>query len=357
MTATTLPAPHAQPSAAADGPARRRRRGGRARVLLRRLGFYLATAAVAITLNFVIPRLMPGDPASVILNKLAQRSQVTAATEKSIQALFGVPDQNLWEQYLHYLSQLAHLDFGISTAYFPQPVGEMISQGLPWTLGLVSLTTVLAFLLGTGLGIISGARPGSRLDSVLAPLATFLGSMPYFWVATMLLLLLSVSLPVFPSQNGYDLNLEPGFNLTFVSSVIAHGFLPALTIIVSSVGGWLLGMRNMMITTVAEDYVSLAEAKGLGRWRILLAYAARNAMLPQVAGLAISIGTVVGGSLLAEAVFAYPGIGYLFYQAVVNLDYPLMQALFLIISLSVLVANFIADSVYVLLDPRTREDA
>ncbi|MGW1714670.1 ABC transporter permease [Streptomyces sp. NPDC002156] len=356
MTATTLPAPPAGPPTA-DGPARRRRRGGRARVLLRRLGFYLATAAVAVTLNFVIPRLMPGDPASVILNKLAQRSQVNAATEKSIRALFGVPDQNLGEQYLHYLSQLAHLDFGISTAYFPQPVGEMISQGLPWTLGLVSLTTVLAFLLGTALGIVSGARPGSRLDSVLAPLATFLGSMPYFWVATMLLLLLSVSLPVFPSQNGYDLNLEPGLNFTFVSSVIAHGFLPALTIVVSSIGGWLLGMRNMMITTVAEDYVSLAEAKGLSRWRILLAYAARNAMLPQVAGLAISIGTVVGGSLLAEAVFAYPGIGYLFYQAVVNLDYPLMQALFLIISLSVLVANFIADSVYVLLDPRTREDA
>ncbi|WP_322724271.1 ABC transporter permease [Streptomyces spongiae] len=326
-------------------------------MLLRRVGFYLGTAAVAITLNFVIPRLMPGDPASVILNKLAQQSQVTPATEKSIRALFGVPDEGLWQQYLHYLAQLAHGDLGVSIAYFPQPVSEMIGSGLPWTLGLVSLTTVLAFLLGTGIGIVSGARPGSRFDSVTAPLATFLGSMPYFWVATMLLLLLSVTVPVFPSQNGYDLGLDPGFTPAFIGSVIEHGFLPAVTIIVSSVGGWLLGMRNMMITTVAEDYVTLAEAKGLSRRRVLLAYAARNAMLPQIAGLAISIGTVVGGSLLAEAVFAYPGVGYLFYQAVVNLDYPLMQALFLTISLSVLLANFIADSVYVLLDPRTREDA
>ncbi|MPY57790.1 ABC transporter permease [Streptomyces spongiae] len=300
---------------------------------------------------------MPGDPASVILNKLAQQSQVTPATEKSIRALFGVPDEGLWQQYLHYLAQLAHGDLGVSIAYFPQPVSEMIGSGLPWTLGLVSLTTVLAFLLGTGIGIVSGARPGSRFDSVTAPLATFLGSMPYFWVATMLLLLLSVTVPVFPSQNGYDLGLDPGFTPAFIGSVIEHGFLPAVTIIVSSVGGWLLGMRNMMITTVAEDYVTLAEAKGLSRRRVLLAYAARNAMLPQIAGLAISIGTVVGGSLLAEAVFAYPGVGYLFYQAVVNLDYPLMQALFLTISLSVLLANFIADSVYVLLDPRTREDA
>ncbi|MFI1966393.1 ABC transporter permease [Streptomyces pathocidini] len=354
MTATTL-APGGPVQAA--GKAAGRRGGRRSRILLRRIGFYLGTAAVAITLNFVIPRLMPGDPASVILTKMGQKEQISPATEASIRALFGMPDTSLWQQYLDYLGQLAHLDFGTSITYFPTPVSTVISQGLPWTLGLVTLTTVLAFLLGTGLGILAGSRPGSRFDSVMAPLATFLGSMPYFWVATMMLLLLSVSVPVFPSQNGYDLALEPGLTPEFIGSVITYGTLPAITIIVSSVGGWLLGMRNMMITTVAEDYVSLAEAKGLSRWRVLLSYAARNAMLPQVASLAISIGSVVGGSLLAEAVFQYPGVGFLFYQAVINLDYPLMQALFLAISLSVLCANFIADSVYVFLDPRTREDA
>ena len=338
-------------------PRRRRQRWRGALVQLRRLLFYVATAWVAITLNFVIPRLMPGDPATIVVNRLAQRQPVTAATETAIRALFGTPDESLWRQYVQYIGELAHGNFGISIAFYPQPVSTVISQGLPWTLALVGLSTVLAFLIGTLLGVVAGMRPGTRFDSVLAPLSTFLGAMPYFWVGTVVLLLLSVQWPAFPSQNGADLSLDPGWTPEFIGSVIYHGTLPALTIVLTAVGGWFLGMRNMMITTIFEDYVLLAEAKGLSRWRVMLSYGARNAMLPQVASVAISLGSVVGGSLLAEIVFAYPGVGYLFYQAVTNLDYPLMQALFLAISLSVLVANFIADSVYVLLDPRTRESS
>ncbi|WP_233494079.1 ABC transporter permease [Desertihabitans brevis] len=330
-------------------------RGGALRVIARRCLFYLGTAWAAITLNFLIPRVMPGDPASVIITQLAQRQPITPETEQAIRALFGQPEGNIAQQYVDYLGELSQGNLGLSTTYYPQPVWEVISTGLPWTLTLVGVTTVIAFLLGTGLGILSGSRPGRLADSVMAPLATLLGSMPYFWVGTLALLAFSVTVPWFPSQNGADLSLDPGFSLEFIASAIHHAVLPALTIIVSSIGGWFLGMRNMMITTIAEDYVQLAEAKGLSRWRVMMSYAARNAMLPQVAGLAISLGSVVGGSLLAEAVFAYPGVGYLFYQAVVSLDYPLMQALFLTISLSVLAANFVADSIYVLLDPRTRE--
>lgn len=346
MTSTTLDT---------AGPVAARRRSGRARILLRRIGFYLVTAWVAITLNFLIPRLMPGNPVDVIVNRLQQHYQVSPQTQKAFQVLFGAPHTSLLTQYWQYLGQLAHLDFGLSIFYYPTPVSTLIAQGLPWTLCLVGVTTVIAFLIGTGLGIVSGMRPGSRLDGILSPLATLTGAMPYFWVATVVILLLAVNVPAFPTGNGYDVNLSPGFSWAFLSSAVAHAVLPGLTIVVSSVGGWLLGMRNMMVTTIAEDYVLLAEAKGLRRWRVMLSYAARNAMLPQVSGFAIAIGTVVGGSLLAESVFSYPGVGYLLYQGVANLDYPLMQAMFLVISLSLLLANFIADSVYVLLDPRTRE--
>ena len=341
---------------AAAGP-RRSGRSGRLRILLRRIGFYLVTAWVAITLNFLIPRMMPGNPVQVIVNRLQQHFQVSPETAKAFEVLFGAPHTSLWTQYLEYLNQLAHFNFGLSIFYYPTPVSSLIAQGLPWTLCLVGVTTIIAFVIGTGLGIVSGMRPGSRLDGVLSPLATLLGAMPYFWVATMTILLFAVALPAFPTGNGYDPNLSPEFSWDFISSAATHAILPGLTIIVSSIGGWVLGMRNMMVTTIAEDYVLLAEAKGLRRWRVMVSYAARNAMLPQVAGLAISIGSVIGGSLLAETVFSYPGVGFLLYQGVANLDYPLMQAMFLVISLSLLLANFIADSIYVLLDPRTRETA
>jgi peptide/nickel transport system permease protein len=336
---------------------RGRRRAKGSRVLLRRVGFYLATAWVALTLNFLIPRMMPGDPAQEIVSRLSQKEQVSPDAQRAIEALFGGSHANLASQYWQYLVRLAHADLGTSTLYFPTPVSTLIRQGLPWTMTLVGVTTILAFLFGTGLGIASGWRPGGRFDSALAPLAMVLGSMPYFWVATMLVLFLAIQHPIFPSQNGADLNLNPGFDWTFIHSAVEHAALPATTIVLSSIGVWILGMRNMMVTTIFEDYVLLAEAKGLRRWRVMLSYAARNAMLPQISSLAIALGAVVGGSLLAEIVFNYPGVGYLLEQAVVNLDYPLMQALFLIISLMMLLANFLADSVYVLLDPRTREEA
>lgn len=337
------------------GPPRPTRTGGTLRYLSRRLAFYLFAAWVAITLNFLVPRLMPGDPATALIDKLQGRGHLSDDAKRSIHALFGAPHESLFSQYIHYLDQIAHLNFGISVAYYPTPVWQVIRGGLFWTIGLVGVATVLSFLIGTALGVVAGWRPGSKLDSLLAPFSLFLGALPYFWVGLILLVFFSIDHTWLPIGGGYDPTLVAAFSPGYVASILSHALLPAVTIILSSLGGWLILMRNMMVTTVSEDYVLLARAKGLSPRRVMFSYAARNAILPSVASVATSIGFVVGGSLLVEVVFAYPGVGYLFYTAVESIDYALMQALFLIIALSVLAANFVADSVYGLIDPRARE--
>lgn len=338
------------------GRAGRQRWNGTLRYIGRRLLFYLGAAWVAITLNFVIPRLMPGSPAQTLINELQGKGHhLSPGSRAAIEQLFGAPHESILIQYLRYLDQVVHLNFGLSVAYYPVPVWQVISGGLLWTVCLVGIATILAFLIGTTLGIVAGWRPGTTLDSLMMPTCLFLGSLPYFWVGLILLVVLSVDHTWLPSGGGYDFYLKGGLSPRYVLSILSHALLPAATIVVSSMGGWLLLMRNMMITTVSEDYVLLARAKGLAPWRVMFSYAARNAVLPSVASLATSIGFIVGGSLLVEVVFAYPGVGYLLYTAVASNDYSLMQALFLIISLSVLAANFIADSIYGLVDPRARE--
>jgi len=324
------------------------------RYLLRRFSFYLVALWAALTLNFLIPRLMPGDPVAVFLARLQGRGGPRAVNALRLQ--FGVTNDSLWVQYGRYLNDLAHGNLGLSISYFPSPVGTVIAQSLPWTLGLVGIAAVLSFLLGTLLGVIAAWNRGSWFDRTAAPLLTFLQAIPYFWLALILLFVLGFLLKVFPLSGAYDLALTPGVNGEFISSVLAHGFLPALTIVVSSIAGWMLGMRNAMLTTLAEDYVLMAEAKGLSDRRVMLVYAARNAILPNVTGFAIQIGLVVGGALLTEIVFSYPGLGYTLLQAVQASDYPLMQGIFLVIALAVLGANFLADMLYVVLDPRTRQE-
>ena len=324
--------------------------------LLRRIGFYLIAAWSAITLNFMIPRVMPGSAADAVIASLQQKgAQLSPETIASIQKIFGQPDASLPEQYWDYLVQLAHFDLGLSTGSYPTPVSELIGQALPWTVLLVGTTTVLAFLIGTGIGVICGWRSGSRLDSVLSPLSTFLAAVPYFWVALFALWLFGFQFGWFPLAGGYDPNTPFGTSAAFWLSTLRYGFLPAATIVLSAGGGWLLGMRNMTITTTSVEYVLLARAKGLSPRRVIFRYAARNAILPQFTSFALAIGSILGGALLTETVFTYPGVGYLLYHAVSNRDYPLMQGILLMTTLAVLLANFVADSVYVLLDPRTRE--
>ncbi len=322
---------------------------------VRKLGFYLVALWAALTLNFLIPRLMPGNPVDVLLAKLQQRGGVIdAATRRSYELLLGGgADEPLWVQYGNYLANLAKGDLGIAVSVFPTPVSEVIGQALPWTIALVGIATILSFVLGVGLGAIVGWKPGTWLDS-LVPATTLLAAVPYFWLALILVLIISSTLHLLPGMGGYDVVLAPGWNTEFILSAIEYGTLPALTIVLSSIGGWLLGMRNMMVSTLSEDYILTAQAKGLKNTRILTSYAARNAALPSIAGFAISLGFVVSGSIITEQVFSYPGIGSKLLQAVQNSDYALMQGIFLVITLAVLGANLLVDLLYGIIDPRTR---
>lgn len=324
------------------------------RHLLRRTGFYLIALWASITLNFLIPRLAPGDPAQVLLARFQGRLQPQALHALEIQ--FGITHDPLWVQYGQYLNQLAHGNLGVSFTYFPTPVATMIGQELPWTLCLVTTATVLSFVLGTLIGTIIAWRRGSKLDVILPPIFTFISAIPPLWLALVALYFLGYVFAWFPLNGGYDLALTPSLTPDFLGSAVQHALLPALTIIITSIAGWLLGMRNAMMTTISEDYVLMAEAKGLSQYRIMFSYAARNAILPNVTGFAIALGFVVAGSIVTEIVFSYPGIGFALLQAVLNSDYPLMQGIFLIISLTVLGANFLADLVYVALDPRVRQE-
>ncbi|WP_047894461.1 ABC transporter permease [Micromonospora sp. RV43] len=323
------------------------------RFLLQRVAFYLFTAWAAITLNFFIPRMVPGDPVQSLISR--NQGRISADAIASLRVLFGLDsDHALWEQYVAYWGQLLHGDLGLSFTFFPAPVSQVIGDSLPWTVGLVGVTTIVSFLLGTALGVGAGWRRGSWIDGLL-PATTFLSSIPYFWLGLVAIALFAGPGSFFPSSGGYEPGLVPAFDAYFVPSAIQHSILPAATILVSSMSGWILSMRNMMVTVASEDYITVAHAKGLSERRVALSYAARNALLPNVSGFALSLGFIVGGTLLVEIVFSYPGLGFQLFQAVGAKDYPLMQGIFLIITISVLVANLLADVAYLLLDPRTRK--
>ena len=323
--------------------------------IARKLGFYLVALWAAITLNFFIPRALPGSPVDAVLAKLALRGPVSPDTRRSIEVMLGADQQGpLIVEYFQYIGGLLRGDLGVSVTYFPTPVTQVVGQSLPWTLILVGLATAITFVLGMVLGTFAGWKRGTWLDSLI-PATTILQAVPYFWLALLFIYVLSVNLGMFPISGGYDYTLvRPAFDYPFISNALYYGFLPALTIVLSSLGGWLLGMRNMMVSTLSEDYILTAEAKGLSPRRVMLMYAARNAMLPSVSGFAISLGFVVSGSIVVETVFSYPGVGFTMLQAVQNNDYALMQGMFLIITVSVLAANLVVDLLYGVIDPRTR---
>ena len=323
--------------------------------VIRKLAFYLVAAWAAITLNFLIPRALPGSPVDAMLAKLALRGPVSEGTRKSIELMLGTDtQQSLGAEYISYLKGLFAGDLGVSVTYFPEHVSTVIADSIPWTLWLVGLSTVITFILGVGLGMLAGWKRGSWLDAII-PSTTMLQSIPYFWLALIFVYIFAVNLGWFPISGGYDPNLvKPAWDLPFIANATYYAILPAVTIVISSIGGWLLGMRNMMVSTLSEDYVLTSEAKGLSPMRIMITYAARNAVLPSVSGFAISLGFVVSGSIVVETVFSYPGIGFTMLQAVQNNDYALMQGLFLVITLSVLCANLLVDLMYGFIDPRTR---
>jgi peptide/nickel transport system permease protein len=314
----------------------------------------LVAAWAAITLNFFIPRLMPGDHASTMFARF--QGQLDAEALGALKAAFGfVEDGNLFTQYLSYISHLFRGDLGISIAHFPTPVSSVIGTGLVWTVGLTGMSVLISFALGTILGMFAAWKRQGWLDSLLPPVLTFLGAFPYFWLAMAALFIFGFELGFFPLAHAYGSDAVPGWNWIFLSDVVRHGFLPALTNVIAGVGGWVLSMRNTMVSELGAEYISMARAKGLAPKRVMLRYAARNALLPNVTGLGMALGFVLSGSLFTEMVFSYPGQGFLLVQAVRSQDYPLMQGLFLIITLAVLGANWLVDIVYLWLDPRTRE--
>lgn len=325
------------------------------RYLLRRLGFYALAAWAALTLNFFLPRLMPGDPATALFARF--KGQLAPEAAQALREAFGLTDESLLSQYFTYLGHVFQGDLGVSVTYFPAPVGEVIANGLVWTVFLAGTALILSFLIGSLLGVITAWWRSGWLDRILPPSFAFLGAFPYFWLAMVALYVLGFQWGWFPLGHAYCDHLEPGWSATFIWDVLQHAALPIGTIVIATLGGWMLQMRNTMISVLGSDYVNLARAKGLRPSRVMLRYAARNAMLPSVTGFGMALGFALGGSLLTEIVFSYPGQGYLLVQAVRGQDYPLMQGIFLVITLAVLGANWLVDIVYVWLDPRTRESS
>jgi peptide/nickel transport system permease protein len=325
------------------------------RFLLRRVGFYALAGWAALTINFLLPRLMPGDPASALFARF--RGRLGPEAMQALRETFGLTEAPLWSQYLTSMGHVLRGDLGISVAYFPASVSSVIGTGLAWTILLAGSAVVISFALGTLLGLVAAWWRRGWVDTWLPSLLVFLGAFPYFWLAMVALYVFGFGLGWFPLGHAYSDDLAPGLSVAFLADVARHAVLPVGTMVLATLGGWLLSMRNTMITVLGSDYVNLARAKGLPASQVALRYAGRNALLPSVTGLGMSLGYVLGGSLLTEIVFSYPGQGYLLVQAVRNQDYALMQGIFLVITLAVLGANLLVDLVCLWLDPRIRESA
>ena len=327
--------------------------------LLRRLGVYILAAWVALTVSFLLPRVVPGNPVAGAVARASQSGNCNAGCIKAIEEQLGFDvHKSLWDQYVQYLGNLAHGDLGHSWSE-NAPVGSLILSYLPWTLVLLGIATTVSFLGGSVVGTLIAWRRGTWADWLI-PFATFFQALPYFFLGIVLVLVFGQTgtmLKWFPSLFGYDIYATtPGFTVSYVESVFGHAILPATTVILASMAGFILSIRNQVITTMDEDFVLVAQAKGLPT-RTVIWYAARNALLPVVANFTIAISLIVGGQILVEIVFNYPGIGFHLYDALSKLDYTLVQGIFVVITLVVLAANLLADVVYVMLDPRARQAA
>lgn len=322
--------------------------------VVHRVWMFVFTIWASATIMFFIPRLAPGDPVSAMVTRLSSQAGRVEGSAQLIAAWrerFGLDDP-LFVQYLQYLRNLVTFDFGFSLAQFPVEVGSMIGRALPWTIGLLAMATFLSFLLGTVIGSLLAWARTPRMVKLLLPVTLTFTAVPFYILGIFLIYVFVFTLGLFPVSGGYRSDLEPGFSLAFVNSVIQHGTLPALSIVLASMGLWALGMRGMMITVAGEDYLTLARAKGLRPMRVLFRYEVRNAILPQFTALVLGLGNVVGGTVLVEYVFGYPGMGALLYQGITNSDFTVIQGVVFILILTTVSAVLILDLIYPLLDPR-----
>ena len=321
--------------------------------LLRRLVFYVAAFIAAATINFFLPRVMPGDPIQIMF--AGAGSDLSLENLNALKLTFGFIDAPLGEQYLAYLRSVFTGDLGRSIRFFPLPVTELLGRALIWTVGLVGTATIVSFALGTFLGVMAAWRRGTLFDTAVSLISIFSSSVPAVVVSLIMLFAFGYTLGWFPNGYAADPMLDPGWDWAYISSVLYHGTLPMLTMVLVLTGGFAVTMRNSMINLLGEDYIVMGRAKGLADQRVMLWYAARNALLPTVSALAISLGSVLGGSLIIEVVFNYPGMGNTLYQAILARDYPVIQGELLILTGAMLTANFIVDLSYVLLDPRLKK--
>jgi peptide/nickel transport system permease protein len=322
--------------------------------IYRRVGFYVVALWSALTLNFLLPRMMPGKPIDAFYAKYHDEIQHNPHFLDTLRLQLGVPKSPLYVQYFQYLGNLAHGNFGISYSYYPTPVLDVIRTTLPWTLFLAGSATILTFLIGTFLGVVVAWRRGGVFDRVLPPVTMFASAFPAFFLALVLLYFLAFVHGWFPLEHSYSGETEIGMNWAFIKDAVDHALLPVIVLIATGIGGWLLGMRNVMINTLADDFIAMAHAKGLSDFRVMMMYAARNAILPNLTGFAIALGYTVGGLTLVETVFSYPGVGFTLVNAALGSDYPLVQTLLMLIVVAVLLANLTVDLVYARLDPRAR---
>jgi peptide/nickel transport system permease protein len=323
--------------------------------IFRRFLIFLVVVWAAATFNFLLPRLGGQNPVRAkLVSQAALSGAVQAGLEEMVKEMdrkFGL-DQPVWKQYLTYLSDMARFDFNYSIANYPRKVIDIIGEAMPWTIGLLALTTFMAFIIGNLLGaLMAWPRSPKFLSYAMAPVM-MLGAIPYFLLGLILVYIFGFWLGVFPMFGGYKTGTIPTLSFKFAADVAWHGFLPALSIILVSMGGWALGMRSLMIMTQGEDYVMFAEAKGLNDRTIFTRYAMRNAMLPQITGLALALGTIVAGAVLVEVIFGFPGIGTVLYVAIRGSDYYLVQGVVFLVIVSIGLATFFLDIIYPLLDPR-----
>jgi peptide/nickel transport system permease protein len=321
----------------------------------RRLLFYVFAIWVALTVNFLLPRLMPGDPLGGLLQHLTP-AQLAAnpGIINTYKAVLGGGNESIWQDYVTYLHRIAHFNFGISTSNYPTPVSEVVGRTLPYSIFLVGVAFLLAFVIGTTVGMVAAWRRGGVVDNVFVSAFMAVGAFPAFFTALIAMYWLGLKANWFPIQHAYDTGLEPGFNWTFLSSAFRHAQLPIIVIVAAYAGGWVLNMRTVMINTISEDYVAMAQAKGLSDRRVMTLYAGRNAILPPLNGFAALFASAVGGLVFIEYIFSYPGAGYTLQQAVLGNDYALAQALLVVLSVCVIVANLFMDILNLILDPRLR---
>jgi len=324
--------------------------------LLRKIVFLIVSFFVYITIIFALPRMVPGNPLATMLAEIFQTMEATpelvTAVQKRLIEEFGL--HKPWhEQYLDFLIRTFRGDLGTSYSLFPRKVSEIVATYLPWTLGLLVPATITSWVLGNLLGAIAGCKRGGKLDNTVLPISIVLSQTPYYWLAMLLLFIFGVALRWFPLGGAYPHGMTPSLSPEFILGYLHHYILPFLSIVIAATGGWAIGMRVLVIYELRSDYIDFADALGVSDKK-LLRYAFKNSILPQITGLALNLGTILGGSLITELVFNYPGTGFLIFQALTRLDYPLIQGTFIILFSTLILANFIVDIIYAFLDPRIR---